>query len=174
MDAGQLLSSLAALLAAIVAAIAAKRLASPQEKSNLTIELFNAWHSAEMYRYRMTAWSWLHDAYKDSLVPYHRLFCKRGLRDNAEAVEAVTKILYFWHLYYVTKKNALSAQEIRTELFQYQYAHWLTALRPLYERTVEDGTDSPEWLAMFEDDEVSWQDGVAIVRGVKINRDFDS
>ena len=174
MDAGQLLSSLAALLAAFVAAIAAKRLASPQEKSSLTIELFNAWHSAEMYRFRMKAWSWLNDAYRDNPVPYHRLFCKRGLRDNPEAVEAVTKILYFWHLYYVTKKNALSAHEIRTELFKYQYVHWLTALRPLYEITVEDGTDSPEWLAMFEDEEITWHNGAASLPGVKINTAFDT
>lgn len=174
METGQLLSSLAALLAAIVAAIAAKKLATPQEKSSLTIELFNAWHSAEMYRFRKKAWTWLNDAYKDNPVPYHRLFCKSGMRYNPEEVEAVTKILYFWHLYYVTKKNSLSAQEICTELFKYQYVHWLTATRLLYEETIKDGTDSPEWLVMFEDEEITWQDGVANIPGVKINTGYRS
>ncbi len=140
---------------ALVGAVLSRFLVQKRERLEATIDMYNRWHSVEMSRDRKIAWKFMTGEYVESPYPIHHLFNDKSRLDN-EIIDSVQRVLYFWHLFYVLKKQNMLLDKTLPGLFRYQYSHWIEILDPIYLATINDGKDIPEWCELFEEKEKKW------------------
>jgi hypothetical protein len=117
-----------------------------RQKTNLIVGLYQQYFAKEMMQARLRAWFALARYNKSRPVKFYAIWSNQEI---AEDVDALYRVLAFYHSLYVLDKLGRLHRGLAKEFFSYQFAHWSRQFRPLVEDTMRYDDDQPELLRAF-------------------------
>ncbi len=144
-----------AIAGAIVGSLITRFLSRRKEKMENTLSLMQEYHSPIMLEARVHAWNALIKNYSSNPMAFHEWFSdKKNFKDPD--YEQIVTVLYFWYRVLVMKQQGLIMHKLASDLLGYQWRHWQNVFSPLYNETLKDSSDRPEWIILFLNKNMDW------------------
>jgi len=109
------------------------------DKDVLAIQNFQYYYSDDVLTARAVAWNYLVGPYRKSLKPLSAWYKESNSEEEEKRYTSISRILNFWHLISILKKNKLINENLTKSLLRQHCLEWCAALTPLLAESKKAG-----------------------------------